>query len=438
MSRPRPMTQPAGRADDRCLAGEHGRDEAVDVPVHAPVHRAHPGAFGTGRPLGEIEARAEVVPLTFEMDDPHGLVAGRGVHGVGQRVDDGIGEAVAALGPVEAHPQDRAVVFEGEPGRHLGVRLHRCSSAANRSAKASRASWQVVAPPGRLRETDLAVLAGGQEDRRVARCRRLASLVLSPDLEVDGRSISLREVLPGHPPPHPVGVAHVVELAELAIELPQPGVVTHPVGAQVDQPRLAHASVVVAGGVPRPVRPFGVPVHALLDVGDVQVVGLEEAGHALQLVVAEPEGRHAVESHAHAGVPHHHVGDPHRALDEWRELVALVHVLPPARLRAAPAALAPRRPPRRWRRSRRRCTGGSRPRRSSCARSPSPARPGSSGGTARRGPGPPAAANTSASHSWTVRPAKSPTLSCTPTRALRRVTRMPGRSGFHHSRNDPE
>ena len=50
-------------ADDRCLAGEHRRDEAVDVPVHAPMHRAHPWALGTGRPLGEIEARGEVLAL---------------------------------------------------------------------------------------------------------------------------------------------------------------------------------------------------------------------------------------------------------------------------------------------------------------------------------------------------------------------------------------
>ena len=40
--------------------------------------------------------------------------------------------------------------------------------------------------------------------------------------------------------------------------------------------------------------------------------------------------------------------------------------------------------------------------------------------------GPPAAANTSPNHSCTARPANSPCLSCTPTRALRRVTRVPG------------
>src|SRR6202034_4189807 len=138
-------------------------------------------------------------------------------------------------------------------------------------------------------ESDLAVAPGGQEDGRMARRRQLAALVLSPDVEVYGRPISFCEVLTGDASVHPVGVAHIVELAELTIKLPQPGVVTHPVRAQVDEPRLAHAAVVVAGGVARSVGPFGIPVDALLDVGDVQVVRLEETWHALELVVAEPE-----------------------------------------------------------------------------------------------------------------------------------------------------
>jgi hypothetical protein len=37
-------------------------------------------------------------------------------------------------------------------------------------------------------------------------------------------------------------------------------------------------------------------------------------------------------------------------------------------------------------------------------------------------------------HSWIARPAKSLSLSSTPTRALRRNTRRSGRSGAHHSR----
>ena len=83
------------------------------MPVHASVHRAHSGALGTGRPLRKIEARGEVLPLAFEMDDPDGLVAGRRVHRVSQRVHDGVGEAVATLGAFEAHPQHRAVMGDG-------------------------------------------------------------------------------------------------------------------------------------------------------------------------------------------------------------------------------------------------------------------------------------------------------------------------------------
>ena len=163
----------------------------------------------------------------------------------------------------------------------------------------------------------------------------LAALVVAPDVEVHRRTTTFGEILAGHPSPHPVGVADVVELAELAVELPQPGVVTHPVSAEVDQPRLAHAPVVVAGRVARPMRPLGIPVHPLLDVGDVQVVGFEEAGHPLALVVGETEGLDPVESHPHPGVPHHHVRDAQGALDQWRDLVAFFHVLPVAHLRSA-------------------------------------------------------------------------------------------------------
>ena len=81
-------------------------------------------------------------------------------------------------------------------------------------------------------------------------------------------------------------------------------------------------------------RPFRVPVHALLDVGDVQIVGFEEAGHPLALVVGESEGLDPVEPHPHPGVPYHHVRDTQGALDERGDLVALFHVFPVAHLRA--------------------------------------------------------------------------------------------------------
>ena len=119
---------------------------------------------------------------------------------------------------------------------------------------------------------------------------------------------------------------------------------------------------------------------------------------------------------------HDHVGDPQRALHERADLVALLDVLPPARLGAAAAvALAGVRLVD-ARRSRRRCTARSRSssyflrsvglRRARC---------GSSAGTGRTAPGRRSRANTSAVHSCTARSANSLSLSCTPTSALRRV-----------------
>ena len=144
--------------------------------------------------------------------------------------------------------------------------------SAKRWARASRVSWQVVAPPG-------------TSGRRTGPCSRdgsrivawpgrgdVAALVDALDLEVDGGAVALGEVLAGDRAPHPVGVADVVELPELAVELPEPGVVAHPVGAEVDEPDLAHAAVVVGGRVAGPLGPLGVPVQALLHVGDVEVV----------------------------------------------------------------------------------------------------------------------------------------------------------------------
>ena len=72
------------------------------MTVHASVYRAHAGAFGARCSLGQVEAGAEVIALTLQMDDPDGLVTGRGVHRVGQRVDDGVSKAVAASRAIEA------------------------------------------------------------------------------------------------------------------------------------------------------------------------------------------------------------------------------------------------------------------------------------------------------------------------------------------------
>ena len=74
---------------------------------------------------------------------------------------------------------------------------------------------------------------------------------------------------------------------ELAIELPEPGVVSHPIGAEMDQPGLAHAAVVVGGRAARPTCPLGIPVHPLVDVGDIEVIGSEEAGDPGSLLMGE-------------------------------------------------------------------------------------------------------------------------------------------------------
>jgi hypothetical protein len=44
---------------------------------------------------------------------------------------------------------------------------------------------------------------------------------------------------------HPMGVTDIVELAELALKLPKPAFVSHPVRAQVYEPRLSHPAGVI-------------------------------------------------------------------------------------------------------------------------------------------------------------------------------------------------
>ena len=153
---------------------------------------------------------------------------------------------VAALRTVEAHAEHGAVVLDGETLGRFGVVLHARSSAAKRSTSASRVSWHVVAPPGGSGSRTGPCSRLGSRIVAWPGRRGLAPLVLAPDLEVDGRPVAVDEVLARDAAAHPVGVADVVELAELAVELPEPRVVAHPVGAEVDQPRLAHAAVVVA------------------------------------------------------------------------------------------------------------------------------------------------------------------------------------------------
>ncbi len=262
----------------------------------------------------------------------------------------------------------------------------------------------------------------GKQQRGVARRGDLAPLVLAPELEVDGGPVAVGQVVPGDRAGHPVGVADVVEAPELAVERREPAVVAHPIGAEVDQPGLAHAAVVVDRRVAGPGRPFGVPVDSLLHVGDVQVVGSEEARDPLALPVTEPQRLDAVQTHAHPDVPADDVGDPQRTLDQRAQLVTLGDVLPPSGSAPAPTGHLggdgggdPARSPRR-------CTARSSVRSylalaSDASRS---VRIISRYCADRTWAG---VAKTSPVHSCTARPANSPPLSCTPTSALRRVTR---------------
>ena len=183
---------------------------------------------------------------------------------------------------------------------------------------------------------DELVVPAGEEDGGVARRGDLAPLVDAREVEVDGGAVAVGQVLAGDRAPQPLRVADVVEQAELAVELPQPGVVAHPVGAQVDQPRLPHAAVVERGRVARPLGELGVPVHPLHHVGDVERRrGGRSAGCAGGSGRRQAQRLHAVEAHAHADVPADHVGDGERALHHRADRVALVDVLPPAGLGAA-------------------------------------------------------------------------------------------------------
>ena len=150
-----------------------------------------------------------------------------------------------------------AVVVDDEPVGRGRVVLHaaasvssanRSTSASGRPAQSSRRRARRGGAPGRAR---------GSGSRIVA----WPGVVVSPrwfsprmSRSTAGRSPSAR-YLRVDPAAHPVGVADVVELPELAVELPEPRVVAHPVGAEVDEPGLAHAAVVVARRVAGPAAP---------------------------------------------------------------------------------------------------------------------------------------------------------------------------------------
>src|SRR5207244_5091785 len=102
--------------------------------------------------------------------------------------------------------------------------------------------------------------AAREEHRRGTRRGLLAALVARAQLHVYRRPPAVGEIGTAHAAAEPLRVADVVEPAELAVELPEPGVVAHPVGAEMDEPRLAHAPVVERGRVARASRELGIPV----------------------------------------------------------------------------------------------------------------------------------------------------------------------------------
>src|SRR4051794_28597813 len=71
-------------------------------------------------------------------------------------------------------------------------------------------------------QPDRTVLVARQQDRCVRWCRHLAALVLGPQLELDSRPVAVGEEAPDNRAAQPLRVAHVVELPELAVELPEP------------------------------------------------------------------------------------------------------------------------------------------------------------------------------------------------------------------------
>ena len=144
-----------------------------------------------------------------------------------------------------------------------------------------------VAPPGGSGRRTGPCSRLGQQDRRVARAWSTSPrwFTASSSRSTAGRSPSARYLRTTRAA-QPLRVADVVEPPELAVELPQPGVVAHPVGAEVDEPRLAHAAVVERGRVARRGgRTRGPSARAASRRGRSAVVAVEEARDALPVLV---------------------------------------------------------------------------------------------------------------------------------------------------------
>ena len=312
-----------------------------------------------------------------------------------------------------------AVVVDGDGGGG-SIDGH---DRSNRSVIASSAPCRSDAPPGGSGSRTAPCSRARQQDRGVAGRGHLAALVHGLDLEVDRRAVAVGEVLPGDGAAQPLRVADVVELPELAVELPEPGVVAHPVGAEVDEPRLAHAAVVERGRVAGSLRRSpGPSAPAASRRGRLSRRGGRSAG------CGRGSGRRGAAASRRRGpcpcptCQHTMSVTVSGPFTIGPTSSPSVDVLPPPGLGAARALagvlgvdLGDL------------LVGVGREldrRRSSSARAPSTARCGSSAGTGPTGSCPSSSRNTWAVHSWMARPAKSLSLSSTPTSALRRCDPM--------------
>ena len=179
------------------------------------------------------------------------------------------------------------------------------------------------------------MLAARQSDGGLGRAGHRVALVGPAHLDVDDTTpvlLALVDDLAGED----VGVADVVELADLARLRHEPAVVAHEVGHVVAEPAVAHHPVVVGHRVADGLGPRRVPVDPLGHVGYAVFVLHVEGGDPLTVLVGDPVGTRLVGHEAvAAGVKDDHVGRRQRPLGHGVQRVADVHVLPVAGLRPA-------------------------------------------------------------------------------------------------------
>src|SRR3954452_16895613 len=101
------------------------------------------------------------------------------------------------------------------------MRSRRRSSIEPGGDRVERA-LQVARAAGRIRQSNGPLLTARQQDRRVAGRGELTALGGGRQLDVARGPLAVREVATGHTTAQPLCVADVVELAELAVELPEP------------------------------------------------------------------------------------------------------------------------------------------------------------------------------------------------------------------------